>query len=134
MFRLMYMSTGTRHIPDEELEEILEISRVNNSKKEVTGLLLVKGRTFLQCLEGEEIAVLEVYHKIVKDDRHTDIIDLMEEDIQVRLFPDWSMGYRNLKSLDDIKSKKIKEILDFDQLNLAKEDISEIIKEFVVSN
>lgn len=131
MYRVMYMSTATRYMSDLELEELLEVSRKNNIKKNLTGLLIVKGRTFLQCLEGEEKDILEIYEKILKDDRHTDIIDLVTEDIDKRLFPQWTMGYRNLKSLEDIKSEKIKKILDFDELHLEKEDISDIIKEFV---
>ncbi len=131
MFRIMYMSTSTRNIPDEELEELLEIANNNNKDKELTGLLIVKGRTFLQCLEGKKEDVLELYNKILKDERHANVIDLIEEDEEGRLFPDWSMGYRNLKSLDDIKSKKIKKILDVKELNIKKEEISEIIEEFV---
>lgn len=134
MYRVMYMSTATRHISDEELESILEVSRVNNKKRNLTGLLIVKGRTFLQCLEGEKGNIVEVYEKILKDDRHDNIIDLIEEDSEDRLFPNWEMGYKNLKNLNDIKSPRIKEIIDFDEPNINREDIAEIIKEFVSFN
>ncbi len=131
MFRIMYMSTSTGYMPDEELEELLKIANNNNKEKKLTGLLIVKGRTFLQCLEGDKENVLELYNKIIKDKRHDNIIDLVEENAEDRLFPNWSMGYRNLKSLDDIKSKKIKRILDVKELNIKKEEISEIIEEFI---
>ena len=50
------------------------------------------------------------------------------------LLSSWQMGYRNLKSLEDIKSKKLKEILSVDDLNIKKEDISEIIENFISFN
>jgi hypothetical protein len=131
MYRVMYMSNASRVIPDSELEEILETARKNNKEKNLTGLLIVKGRTFLQCLEGDKKDVEEIYEKISKDDRHTDIIDLIEEDIPSRLFPNWEMGYKNLKNLDSIKSEKIKQISSIDDFIIKKEDISEIIQEFI---
>ncbi|APW64898.1 hypothetical protein LPB137_03085 [Poseidonibacter parvus] len=134
MYRIMYMSTATRNILDDELEEILEKARINNHEKELTGLLIVKGRTFLQCLEGEKHNVLEVYNKILKDDRHENIIDLVDENDATRLFPNWDMGYKNLKSLNDIKSEKIREILSVDQLDIKKDEIAEIIEDFVSFN
>ena len=134
MYRIMYMSSATRTISDEELEELLRKAKIKNKQRDLTGLLIVKGRTFLQCLEGEKEKVLKVYNKILEDERHENVIELIEEDTETRLFPTWEMGYRNLKSLDDIKSKKIKEILSVKDLNIKKEDIAEIIENFVSFN
>lgn len=134
MYRIMYMSSATRTISDEELEELLRKAKIKNKQRDLTGLLIVKGRTFLQCLEGEKEKVLKVYNKILEDERHENVIELIEEDTETRLFPTWEMGYRNLKSLDDIKSKKIKEILSVKDLNIKKEDVAEIIENFVSFN
>lgn len=134
MYRIMYMSSATRTISDEELEELLRKAKIKNKQRDLTGLLIVKGRTFLQCLEGEKEKVLKVYNKILEDERHENVIELIEEDTETRLFPTWEMGYRNLKSLDDIKSKKIKEILSVKDLDIKKEDIAEIIENFVSFN
>lgn len=134
MYRIMYMSSATRTISDEELEELLRKAKIKNKQEDLTGLLIVKGRTFLQCLEGEKEKVLKVYNRILEDERHENVIELIEEDTETRLFPTWKMGYRNLKSLDDIKSKKIKEILSVKDLDIKKEDIAEIIENFVSFN
>lgn len=134
MIRVMYTSSSTKDLSDKELEEILEKSRKNNSAKNVTGLLIVKGRTFLQCLEGEEDDVSYIYNKIQEDDRHTNIIDLMDEDIEERLFPEWSMGYKNIKYLTNFKSDKIKDFKDSEEFESSKEDILEVFKEFISSN
>lgn len=133
MIRVMYTSSSIKDLSDQELEDILEKSRINNSAKKVTGLLIVKGRTFLQCLEGEEADVSYIYNKILNDDRHTNIIDLVDENIEKRLFPEWSMGYKN-KYLTDYKSDKIKDFKDSEEFESSKEDILEVFKEFISSN
>lgn len=134
MYRIMYMSYATSELTNNELEIILEKSRINNHKKNVTGILIVKGSLFLQCLEGNKEDVLSIYDKILADSRHENIIDLVEEDTNTRLFPDWSMGYKNLKNLDVIKSQKLKDFSNKDEHDFKKDDISEVIKEFVLSS
>lgn len=132
MYRIMYLSTATVPFSDNELEELLEIARKNNSEKEVTGLLIIKGRTFLQCLEGKKENVLEIFEKIKKDERHDSIIELIEEDEGSRYFPDWSMGYKNINHLDDVKSQKLTDYANPNNAHkFSSNDISEIFKEFV---
>uniref|UniRef100_UPI0040484236 BLUF domain-containing protein n=1 Tax=Aliarcobacter sp. TaxID=2321116 RepID=UPI0040484236 len=133
MYRIMYISTAIVNFSDNELNELLNIARKNNSKKNLTGLLVVKGRTFLQCLEGEKNNVLEVFEKIKNDSRHKDIFEIIEdESSDNRYFPDWSMGYKNIKYLTDIKSNKLKDFTSKKDLEtLSKDYISEVFKEFI---
>lgn len=131
MFRLMYMSTAVYDFSNQELEELLEKSRKNNKEKNISGLLIVKGRTFIQCLEGEKESVLYIYEKIEKDERHRDLIELIEENETERYFPNWDMGYKNIKNLTNIESNKLK---NFDIENLdsfSKEDIPQLFKRFI---
>ena len=132
MYRIMYLSTATVPFSDNELEELLEKARKNNIEKGVTGLLIIKGRTFLQCLEGEKSNVDEIFEKISKDERHDSIIELIEEDEGERYFPDWSMGYKNINHLEDVKSQKLTNYSDPSNTHkFSSDDISEIFKEFV---
>lgn len=132
MYRIMYLSNATVRFSNEELEELLQKARENNSKKDVTGLLIMKGRTFLQCLEGEKQDVMEIFEKIKKDDRHDSIVELIEENNSKRFFPKWWMGYKNINHLDAVSSVKL---LDFSDekisSKLSKDEISQIFKEFI---
>jgi hypothetical protein len=128
------MSYATKELNDLELESILEKSKVNNYKYNVTGILIVKGALFLQCLEGKKEDVLSIYNKILGDTRHDNIIDLYEENLGNRLFPDWSMGYKNLKNLEVITSEKLRDFSEINDKEFSQDNISEIIKEFVTSN
>lgn len=109
MYRVMYMSVSTKDFSDEELERLLVNAEKSNRERNVTGLLIIKGRTFLQCLEGKKEDVEFIYNKIQNDYRHKDIIDLIQEDASERYFPNWSMGYKNIKNLTNIKSEKLRD-------------------------
>jgi hypothetical protein len=98
MISIVYVSTATRPIKEEELLRILEKSRSRNSRQGVTGLLLYSGGRFLQVLEGPEDAVRDIYHDIAENPLHRSPLILSQEHISERTFGQWSMGYRHLDS------------------------------------
>ena len=99
MISLIYVSSATRLFNEEELLNLLQLSRSNNEQAEITGMLLYKGGNFMQVIEGPEEAVTALYQKILRDPRHTGIMLLTKEPLKERQFPDWSMGFQNLDKL-----------------------------------
>jgi hypothetical protein len=75
------------------VREILETSRRNNARDQLTGLLIVGGRRFLQVLEGPSGQLAAAYDRIRADERHFALVELSCRHIDVRSFPHWSMGY-----------------------------------------
>ena len=96
MLSLIYVSTSVKLLNDEELLDILKVSRENNSSRDVTGLLLYKGGNFMQVLEGPDEVVEGVFETIKADSRHKDVIVLAREQISNRQFPAWEMAFQNL--------------------------------------
>lgn len=96
MLSLIYVSTSVKLLSDEELLEILKVSREKNAAVNITGLLLYKGGNFMQVLEGPDEAVEALYKKIEADPRHKDLIVLSREQISTRQFPAWEMAFQNL--------------------------------------
>lgn len=96
MLSLIYVSTSVKLLNDDELLDILKVSRENNSSKDVTGLLLYKGGNFMQVLEGADGVVEAVFETIKADLRHKDVIVLSREQISNRQFPAWEMAFQNL--------------------------------------
>ena len=92
MIRLLYISTSRQRITPEILADILRASRRNNVACQVSGLLIVGGKRFLQALEGPEAAVLATYDRISRDPRHFAVVQLARDTITDRQFPSWSMG------------------------------------------
>lgn len=96
IFQLVYRSTASRHLPASALLELLERSRANNARLEITGMLLFHSGQFLQMLEGEEAVVRERYAVIGQDERHKWVSLVMTGPGAERDFPDWTMGFRDL--------------------------------------
>ena len=95
MFCLVYASSATKLFSPSQLTDLLASCHANNSRLGITGLLLYKNGNFMQALEGEEQAVLNLYAKIHQDERHTGVL---QTTIPARQFPNWSMGFRDLNS------------------------------------
>jgi hypothetical protein len=93
MKRLLYISTARSILDASELDELLAKSRAANSMVDLTGLLVVGGRRFLQVLEGPSEAVSETYERIKLDPRHFAIVKLHDKSIDARSFGSWSMGF-----------------------------------------
>jgi len=96
MLSLIYVSTSVKIMKDDELLDILKVSRENNETGNVTGMLLYKGGNFMQVLEGPDDAVNTIFDAIKKAPRHKDVSVISREQIQVRQFPSWEMAFQNL--------------------------------------
>lgn len=94
MQQIVYISTSRAEMPGlGEIEDILATSRRNNQRDELSGLLIVGGRRFLQVLEGPRHMLDAAYARIKQDSRHFALVELGRRDIAERAFPDWAMGY-----------------------------------------
>ncbi len=93
LVQLLYISHLAKGIGPVELGNILVTSRKNNEKADVTGALCYSQNGFLQCLEGPADAVNELYRRIMRDDRHVDVMLLDYRDVDERSFGQWRMAY-----------------------------------------
>ena len=75
------------------LTGILSAARRNNARDGITGCLVCREDLFLQLLEGQREAVIATYERILRDDRHANIVTLSSGDIESRLFRDWTMRH-----------------------------------------
>ncbi len=83
---------------DLELMDILQVSRHNNERDKITGSLICREDIYLQLLEGPRAAVSGTYAKILRDNRHGEIVLLWAGDAQERLFPAWFMRHDPVQS------------------------------------
>jgi len=75
----------------DQVDDILAVSRRKNAQAGLTGALIYDNRTFLQWLEGSVGSIREVFARISRDERHTDVTLLTVRRLNGRWFPDWSM-------------------------------------------
>jgi hypothetical protein len=96
LYFLIYVSIASDNLGREDLLDLLRVSRENNTRDDLTGLLLYKDRRFMQILEGSQTAVCATYGRIARDPRHYDPAILLEGETAARDFADWSMGFHDL--------------------------------------
>ena len=100
MFYIVYVSSAVKPFSSTELVELLSKSHVNNATVGITGMLLYKDGNFMQVLEGEQEAVRALDVKIKRDPRHRGVLTLLQGQLAERQFPDWSMGFKDLNTVD----------------------------------
>ncbi len=97
---LIYISQARRPLGRDDLVRILDASRQFNARNGITGFLVYRHGRFMQMLEGPVETVDELMDRIVRDDRHRDVRMVVHGLTRRRLFPDWSMGFRDMETLD----------------------------------
>ena len=90
---IIYISTAHIGLTSEDIDSILENSRVRNSKINITGMLLYCNGTFMQYLEGPTESLDALYSKIELDERHHGVMQYFYRPIESRICSDWSMAY-----------------------------------------
>lgn len=92
MVRCLYASRAAKPLDAAVIDSILVVSRRNNPKQGITGLLCVVDDIFVQVLEGGRDEVCELLGAIFRDNRHLDVRILIYEEIAERRFSSWTMG------------------------------------------
>ena len=97
--RLIYFSEE-RDVGVHGVLRILDEARAGNEGQEITGVLAFDRRWFLQCLEGPRDALTRKFLAIARDQRHSGVTLVAFEQVDERVFPDWTMGAVNVDILD----------------------------------
>lgn len=119
-YKLVYISTATGELLAEELYDIIKVSNINNSKHDITGVLLFKGGMFLQVLEGPKDYVVDLYYNtIVNDKRHRDPTVVIEGYDNKRTFPDWHMHPNTFDSRTFISEEELANDSDLKVLDIV---------------
>jgi hypothetical protein len=92
---ILYVSSATqKNMSDDELEHLYRVAHRRNQECGITGVLLYSNGNFIQYIEGPSENLHKVYISIKRDKRHTGLIEIMNEPINDREFPDWSLASR----------------------------------------
>jgi hypothetical protein len=97
--RLAYVSRPRPGLPLVEIPRIVARCRVRNELDGITGVLLFTGLEFAHLIEGSPNNVTDVWARIRADDRHCDIVALLDEQSPSRHFADWRMGFPSANGL-----------------------------------
>jgi hypothetical protein len=92
----MYMSSAAWAMSEEALTALLDLARSRNSSLNLTGMLIFSKGSFLQVLEGDKLAIDQVFQSICLDARHTSVYVIDKCVIEQRNFGNWTMGFHKL--------------------------------------
>lgn len=104
---LSFASRNLKSNCRDEIQAIINESREHNKAKGITGKLVYRTGIFLQLLEGDKDEVQLLLGRILLDSkRHENIRILFNQPMKNRLFPEWSVVYKNLdnNALDLVNS------------------------------
>lgn len=99
LYQLIYASTSIDSLDLNEVHNILSTANRENKRHDITGLLLWDSHTFLQCLEGRENEIDQLFTNINRDKRHHTIRLIDKKETSKREFEEWTMGFVNQKHL-----------------------------------
>ena len=103
-YQLAYASTAAHPMTAEELVDLLNECRTNNTELDVTGMLLYREGAFLQVIEGQQATIETLYESICEDERHRDVELLFTSERPEREFARWSMAFLDLDHLTESDS------------------------------
>lgn len=112
MKRLYYTSHLTDGTTQADIEDILRVSRKNNSADGITGMLIMDDSRILQFLEGPEDKVEACYQRICRDRRHQAVDFTSRSDAEMRVFTNWSMGLRHVRDLPNELAGSVRALYD----------------------
>jgi hypothetical protein len=91
MSQLIYASTLSGDVSFSEINQIQTLAQRKNHQFDISGLLVYGRRYFLQCIEGPEKDIKQLYSNIKKDPRHRELLLLETKEVTSRSFENWSM-------------------------------------------
>jgi len=92
LYQIIYMSRATEAQSASQIFDILRLSRSNNSRDGITGILMYYDKCFFQVVEGERRFVEACFSRIASDSRHTQVTAIWNGEVAKRTFPSWTMG------------------------------------------
>ncbi|WP_298499446.1 BLUF domain-containing protein [uncultured Algibacter sp.] len=95
---ICYISDSREYESIEDIKKIYLKAKQNNLKRNITGILIYHNGNYLQVLEGIEEHVDMTYEKIRFDTRHKNIIKVINNNIEQRIFEDYNFGFSIVKS------------------------------------
>lgn len=91
-FQLIYTSKPAPQLTEQSLIDILIDAQQYNQSEGISGFLLYRHEKIVQLIEGDELNVKALYHKIKKDSRHGDIVIQHSGFANTRCMPFLGMG------------------------------------------
>ena len=135
-YRLVYYSRNFTTVDevsfDAGVADILDVSRLNNARDDITGALMFNAGCFAQVLEGPLDKVEAAFERIQQDERHGEVSLLAMDPIEARSFPNWAMGFVGLSDTDAVRFANVGTASGFDLSRLNGNELHGILRDLAI--
>lgn len=94
LHHLIYLSRATEPFSDDDLKDLLAQARRNNAAQHITGMLVYGNGQFAQIIEGEQRTLQDLYDRLQRDPRHSQVTKFADKAITTRSFGEWAMAFQ----------------------------------------
>lgn len=99
---ICYISRHASTLDEVSLQELFSFVLKHNPPKDITGILLSSDSFFLQVLEGEKQVIQLLFESIQRDQRHKDILTVLDQGVEKRIFDRYRAGFSIVKTKEDL--------------------------------
>jgi len=103
---LCYFSTADSSLDTNDFEDLFEYVVTKNTLQEITGVLVYGQGNFMQIMEGSKEKIISIFNRIQEDDRHHNVIKVIEKDYPDRIFGKYDYGFKVVKDPTSLKELK----------------------------
>ncbi|MDG5492342.1 BLUF domain-containing protein [Psychroserpens sp. SPM9] len=92
-YSIIYQSKAKAEFTIAQIDMMLLKAKQFNKTHNISGCIIYNGHKFLQIIEGQKADIIKLYAKIKADQRHENVITLIETSTHDTLWDDWSMAF-----------------------------------------
>jgi len=97
-YAISYVSSVNPNLTEDDIQEVLKYTRNWNNNNGITGILLYSDGNFFQVLEGEKEVLKSLLAKIMKDNRHHNVMVIFEKEVSQTKFDNYQSDFISLDS------------------------------------
>lgn len=100
---LCYISKQKEILSSSNLEDLFQFVVKTNTTLNISDVLLHNNNFFLQVLEGDKDSIQDLFAKIRRDQRHHELLLILNQKVENRIFNNYEATFSVLKSKEDIE-------------------------------
>ncbi len=97
-YAISYVSSVNSNLTEDDILKVLKYTKNWNNEHGITGILLYSDGNFFQVLEGEKELLKSLLSRIIKDERHTNVMVIFEKEVSETKFDDYQSDFISLDS------------------------------------
>ncbi len=100
---LCYIRKQKEILSSSNLEDLFQFVVKTNTTLNISDVLLHNNNFFLQVLEGDKDSIQDLFANIRRDQRHHELLLILNQKVENRIFNNYEATFSVLKSKEDIE-------------------------------